>query len=264
MDHVHNGLQKAETSNNAGVASGMTVARIRINAGYTICRRPEVRHMQRKADGEVAARQLDDNPQHEVGGRHTRVIEHKKEEKCIFLANRQRLVRQHDRGPDSARSGGQQLVDEKKTIEFLVLPPPKFVSGHSWHQQAHGSKESIGNSQTCTRWEAAEMHDARDEKGWEADNEGIGAEGKEEGVSEVGDAVLVPQSIYDQHRRDDSVSDCHWHVNVLENQVAFSRVVEAGREQDVVKARVEKLVTGRRCPGGRSHSTVRSGADQKT
>ena len=264
VDNVHKGLQKAETSNNVGVAAGMTVAGVRINAGYTICGCPEVHHMQRKADGEVIARQLDDNPQHEVGGRHTRVIDHKKEEKYIFLANRQRLVRQHDRGPDPAGSGGQQLVDEKKPIEFRVLPPPDFVSGYSWHQQAHGSKESIGDSQTCTRWEAAEIHDARDEKGWDADNEGIGAEGKEEGVSEVGDAVIVPKSIYDQHRRDDSESDCHWHVNVLENQVASSRVVEAGREQGVVKARVEEQLgtVMRRCPGEGSHSTVaQSGVD---
>jgi hypothetical protein len=106
-------------------------------------------------------------------------------------------------------------MNEKKTIELLVLPPPKTVGAQNGHENADKSKQSVSRAQPDTWWSAAELGKRGHKKDRGADDDGDDAVEQEKWEGQVDNEPKIRQSV--QHKERHSGDRQQREENVLEN-----------------------------------------------
>ena len=79
------------------------------------------------------------------------MVEHGKYEEMLVVANGESVMRIH--GPRC----GHEIMNKKKTIELLVLPPPKAVRAENGHEDTDESEQGVSCTQTDSWWSAGEL-----------------------------------------------------------------------------------------------------------
>ena len=156
------------------VTEGRVLAtRICVNVQDAMRRNPKMTDVNRKKEGEIIARELYEVPHDEARPHGAAVVGCKEKQKQLVIADGKGLVRRHNSGANPRRRRRHEIMDEKKAIELLVLPPPHLVSGYNRHQQTHESKKSVGNAKPERLWECAKVNDSGDEEGGNSDVDGL-------------------------------------------------------------------------------------------
>lgn len=113
----------------------------------------------RKAERKVLGRQLDEIPQHEIGHENAGVVSHSKCKEHGIVAYRQRFVGLNMRRSCAGGRRRQELVNKKKTVQFVVLTSPHSVSGYDRDQHAHGCKKNVVRCHSHGHREPTEARD---------------------------------------------------------------------------------------------------------